>query len=214
MADGRVGEAALVLPAETWTLTDVRTETVVGDLRVDVSAVHDGVPVFIEVAVTHCVDDAKQRLLSALGIPCFEIALDALAEEEWTWDTLAAAVLHDPGNRNWLFHPELARLEADARQRAIEKALASQTQRLQEPDRIKLRLFGTAISVIDRGWGLCLWSRYDDKVNPIIKSVAQSFGGRWNPKYKNWVIPAGAKAALLAMLEEIGAERLLNGNGQ
>ena len=47
---------------------------------------------------------------------------------------------------------------------------------------------------------VCVFER-----EPMLKAIAKSFGGRYNPKYKNWVIPVGAKSALLEQLIGIGA---------
>jgi competence protein CoiA len=39
----------------------------------------------------------------------------------------------------------------------------------------------------------------------MLKAIAKSFGGRYNPKYRNWVIPVGAKSVVLEQLIGIGA---------
>ena len=44
----------------------------------------------------------------------------------------------------------------------------------------------------------------------MLKEIAKSFGGRYQPNYRNWVLPVGVKAALLSQLERIGAVRKAN----
>ena len=206
LSDGRVGEAAVAIPSETWDLRDLRTEAPIGQLRVDVAASHAGTPVFIEVAVTHFADAGKEESLRNLGIACFEIALDGLAAEDWDWQRLEQTVLWEASNRRWLFHPELSRLERDAQQRAIAKALESAPLPSRAPAQVAGRLYGCPSRLTDRGWGLCLWSVWNEQVNAILKAIAKSYGGQWRAQYKNWVIPSGAKQALLAQLRELGAE--------
>lgn len=206
LADGRVGEAAVAIPSTTWNLSDLRTEAPVGALRVDVAASHEGKPVFIEVAVTHFADLGKEESLRNLGVPCFEIALNGLTAEDWDWQTLEHAVLWDAGNRRWLFHPEIPRLERDAQQQAIAKGLENAPLVSRAPEQTKMRLYACPIVLTDWGWALCLWSGFNEQVNPIVKAIAKSFGGQWRPQYKNWVIPSAAKQALLTQLREVGAE--------
>ena len=205
--DGRLGEAALARPAESWTLTGLRDEVDVGPYRIDVTGVHDGHPVFIEVAVTHPVDDTKREALVDMGVPFFEIQLDPAEHDAWTCETLRSVVLMNPENRHWIGHPDRAALEEQAQCEAVAKAFEQPVPASAAPDRIRLRLFGMPLHLVDQGWGLCLWWPYDEKVNAMLKAIAKSFGGRYNPRFKNWVIPVTAKAAVLEQLETIGAIR-------
>lgn len=178
----------------------------VGDYRIDVAGTHDGRPVFIEVAVTHAVDDTKRKALSRLGVHCFEIKLDPYQHESWTWTSLRQEILECIGNRDWIFHPDTADLAEQARREAIAKAFEKPIPAA-APERIRFRIFEVPVHVTHRTWGLSLWWPYNERVNPILKAIAKSHGGRYNPKYKNWVIPVSAKAALLEQLNGIGAIR-------
>ncbi len=206
--DGRLGEAALVRPAETWMLVGTRPEVAVGALRIDVAATHDGAPIFIEVAATHLVDDAKRLALAGLGVACFEIVLDPSLYESWTWDNLRLEALECQGNRHWIFHPDLRALDEQARCEATAKAFEKPVLAAAAPERIRLRLFTVPVHLVVQSWGLCLWWPYNEQVNPMLKAVAKSFGGRWKgAPYRNWVIPLGARSALLEQLLGIGAVR-------
>ena len=205
--DGRLGEAGLARPAETWTLAGARPEVAVGTLRLDVAATHDGAPIFIEVAVTHLVDDAKRQALAGLGAACFEIVLDPSLHGSWTWDNLRQDVLECPGNRHWVYHPDLRALEEQARCEAMANAFGKPVLAAAAAERIRLRLFTVPVHLVVQSWGLYLWWPYNDRVNPVLKAIAKSFGGRWNGEYRNWVIPLGARSALLEQLLGIGAVR-------
>jgi hypothetical protein len=89
---------------------------------------------------------------------------------------------------------------------AIAKALEAAPLTNHVPEQLKGRLYGCPIRLTDRGWGLCLWWAWNEQVNPIFKAVAKSFGGQWRPRYKNWVIPLGSKAAIVSQLKELGTE--------
>ncbi len=68
--------------------------------------------------------------------------------------------------------------------------------------------FAAMVHLVDQGWGLCLWWPYNERVNPMLKAIAKSFGGRYKgAPYRNWVIPVGAKSAVLDQLDGIGAVR-------
>jgi competence protein CoiA len=206
--DGRLGEAALIRPPEIWALTSAREEVVVGVHRIDVAATHDGHPVFVEVAVTHLVDEPKREALSRLGVRCFEILLDPYQHETWTWDTLRHEVLECPGNRHWLFHPELLQLRDQAQCEAVAKAFEKPVAAAGAPERIRLRLFTVPVHLVDQGWGLCLWWPYNDRVQAMLTAIAKSFGGRYKgAPYRNWVLPVATKAAVLEQLQGIGAVR-------
>lgn len=206
--DGRLGEAALARPAETWALAEAREEVAVGALRVDVAATHDGGPVFIEVAVTHVVEEDKRGALSGLGVACFEIMLDPYRRESWTWDNLRQEVLECPENRHWIFHPDLRNLEEQARCEAVARALEKPVSAAGAPQRIRLRLFTVPVHLVVREWALFLWWPYNERVNAMLKAIAKSFGGRYKgAPYRNWVLPVGVKAAVLEQLQGVGAIR-------
>jgi len=208
LPDGRLGEATVVKPPERWTLTQLREEVAVGVYRIDVVGTHEGRPVLIEVAVTHFVDPEKRKALSELEAPCFEISLDMDRHEAWSWEDLHEEVLERPENRQWIVHPEQSMLDEHARCEAVAKAFDQPVPASGLAERIRLRLFGVPVQLVDRGWGLCLWWPYNERVNAMLKAIAKSFGGRYNgAPYRNWVIPAGARSAVLEQLEGIGAIR-------
>jgi competence protein CoiA len=145
--------------------------------------------------------------LSHLGVPCFEIVLDPYQYESWTWMSLRQEVLESPRNRHWIFHPDAANLAEQARCEAVANAFEKPILAAAAPERIRLRVFGVPVHLLVQVWGLCLWWPYNERVNAMLKAIAKSFGGRYNAAYRNWVIPVGAKSAVLAQLDGIGAIR-------
>ncbi len=162
--------------------------------------------------MSHGVDASKGENLSALGVPCFEIVLTPDKYESWTWDNLRQEVLECAENRHWIFNPDFVDLSEQARCEAIAKASAKPIKTASTPEIIRLRLFGVPVHLRIQVWGVCLWwpyfwRPYNERVNDMLKAIAKSFGGRYNGDYRNWVIPVGAKTAVLEQLNGIGAIR-------
>lgn len=59
----------------------------------------------IEIAVTHFVDEEKERKIKEIGLPLFEIDLSDLYHSKFTRKELAEAVLNNPNNRTWILNP-------------------------------------------------------------------------------------------------------------
>jgi hypothetical protein len=113
--------------------------------------------------------------------------------------------LECPENRHWISHPDLRNLEEQARCEAVAKVFEKPVSAAGAPQRIRLRLFTVPVHLVVQEWGLLLWSPYNERVNAMLKAIAKSFGGRWGPKYRNWVLPVGVKAAVLEQLKGVGA---------
>ena len=212
--DGRTGQGAVALPEETAVLTEVRLEVQFGAIRADVAAQNRDAPLLIEIAVTHFADYAKQDVVSALGIACVEIRLSPDPELLWTWDLLRQQVLLDSHNREWIFHPERGRLKDEAKQLATDdakrKPLPTAAQRnatTRQGSVTRWRLLGVPIHVIERGWGITVWSGFDWEVNSAVKGIVRPLGGRWNPQYKSWKLPPGVLPLLVEKLEAAGVMR-------
>ena len=56
------------------------------------------------------------------------------------------------------------------------------------------------VDSIERPFGIAVWSPYDPELNALIKSIVRLLGGRWQPRFKNWLLPLEAKAWLFEEL--------------
>lgn len=203
LPDGRQGHGHLMVPGRMVELLEAQAEVPVGNVRPDVMASAEGRTMFIEVAVTHLVDEAKRDALKVLGVPTMEIQLDPALLTEWTWDTLAEVVLSDPGNRAWVYHPDQQALIKQAEAQAILNA--NQQPSPNRHEIIRMRLRGVPVHIHNRGWGLTVWNPYSDEVNPLIKAVVRHLGGRWKPEFRNWTLPVGVQSVLIQQLKDLGA---------
>lgn len=59
----------------------------------------------IEIAVTHFVDEEKERKIKEIGLPLLEIDLSELYKSEFSREDLAKAVLYNLDNRKWIYNP-------------------------------------------------------------------------------------------------------------
>jgi len=94
-------------------------ERALGKVRPDVLAFIDGVPLCIEVAVTHLVDDEKKTILWNAGIPTIEILLSPSEIDLWDWESLHDAVINNIENKQWIVNMRELDLQRDACEQAV-----------------------------------------------------------------------------------------------
>lgn len=159
---------------------EATVETDLGKITPDITILSGGEPVFIEIAVTHAINAEKQAKITHLKVPTIEIFIDPLMMEEWDWETINNLVLHDNLRRHWVYEHE--------RTEPSEEKLT--TNSYQEEVRMKINDVPVRVRLFE--WGVTVWSGYNKDVNFQVKKIMRSFGGRWQPHYKNWSI-SGAR---------------------
>lgn len=82
----------------------VRLEQQEGDVRPDIIGYIGDVPLFIEVAVTHFVDDDKERKLRARGASVIELDFSDHDKSAWTWDALKTRLFEQTKGKKWLIN--------------------------------------------------------------------------------------------------------------
>lgn len=212
--DGQVASAITSIPSERLTIDRAQLEipwrTPLGEIKPDVVAVSSRGKLFIEVAVTHTVDAEKKKKIEALNISTMEIHIDPEFMEEWTWGELRKEVLENPANRLWVYHCDEHRLLLEANTLALQKILERTRDSTNSYDEIRLTLHSIPVHIREYNWGVTLWSGFDRSTNEILKSIARRFGGRWNPKYKNWAYGPGLLSPLNEYLNELGATSVVS----
>lgn len=218
LSDGRHAQVVKTCP-ESWTgFDEVLLEQTVGSIRPDVIGRAGGDRFIIEIAVSHFVEAEKGAVIRALDWPAIEIRLDPASQESWDWNSLAAAVIHGTEQKTWIHWPGLAGLVAKANEKAYELALMqpmttdySDSSKASgvEPVKMDFRLHGMIVRVTDFSFGVAVWSPYHPEVNAIIKSIVKPLGGRWQPKYKNWLLPKAVRPFLIMALGEQATSEVL-----
>lgn len=120
-AGGRSHEATASLASRAVAFSEVSEEVRFGGVIPDLLAKVGERMLFVEVAVSHFVDDEKLRRLAETGIATIEIDLSGMADG-WDWDSLRHAVVDKAENKAWLFNPKAAALRETARKEAEKQA--------------------------------------------------------------------------------------------
>lgn len=209
LPDGRVGTGSAHRPERWVDFTEVEPEKSVGQIRPDIVAVVGTTMLFVEIAVTHFIDPDKQAILGKLGLPTIEIDLASFQGERWTWELLTEHVIEHALSKRWMHVLDENALHDEAHASAMQAALAlplaaqkSACAPVAKAPRIRFWVKNRMVDVIERPFGLAIWSPYDPELNVLIKSIMQSLGGRWQPRFKNWLVPLEAKPWLLRELGE------------
>lgn len=195
--DGRQTTETASIP-EIWVdFDEVILEAQVGAIRPDVIGTSGGHRYLIEIAVTHFVDDEKHKIIQSIGDPALEIILDPFSRETWDWESLEEAVVEATHLKSWLFHPGKVDLESEALAKAADAAMQLAPPPVETlrkvAQRIRYKIRGRILDVIDFPFGVGVWSPYDPELNTIIKGLARQLGGQYQPKYKNWLFPSASR---------------------
>jgi len=214
LPDGRVGEGRAFRPERWIDFQTVKAERSIGTIRPDIVAVVGNTMLFVEIAVTHFVDSEKRAILEELGVPTIEIDLATFQGEKWTWELLGEYVIENALHKRWLHLPEKETLHAEAHEAANQAALCIPLSIREEPKapaakalRTRFWIGNRMVDVIERPFGIAVWSPYDPDLNALIKPIIRFLGGRWQPQFKNWLVPLHAKNWLFSELSKLGSRQ-------
>ncbi|MEH6519291.1 MAG: hypothetical protein V7742_21650 [Halioglobus sp.] len=124
----------------------VDVERAVSDFRPDVIGFVDGLPLLIEIAVTHFVDPGKMKKIRKGGYRAIEVDLSKVADSI-TKDQLKDLVVHKESNKKWLSHESASgiktrlKIQLEGRIREADKAFLKSRNRGKKTtsSRIKFR---------------------------------------------------------------------------
>lgn len=207
LPDGRVGRGEAYRPERWIDFQTVEAEKTVGTIRPDIVAVVGSEMLFVEIPVTHFVDEEKRSILASYEAPTLEIDLAGYQGHHWTWELLGDCVIENTHLKRWVHILDQRNLADEAFQAAKQAALLqpvpiTESQLVKAPSAIRTRFWikERMVDTIERPFGIAVWSPYDPELNALIKSIVRFFGGRWQPRFKNWLIPLEAKAWLFEEL--------------
>ncbi len=207
LPDGRSGEGKAYRPERWIDFQTVEAEKALGAIRPDIVAVVGNSMLFVEIAVTHFVDTEKRAILAELRVPTIEIDLSSFQSEKWTWELLTEYVIEHAINKRWVHLLELETLRHEAHEMAMQVALSQPIPECEFPTvpppavvRTRFWIGNRMVDTIERPFGIAVWSPYDPELNILIKSIVRFLGGRWQPRFKNWLLPLNSKAWLFQEL--------------
>lgn len=196
------------IPGRSIAFDAVAVEQNDGDIRPDLIGIIGGHKLYIEVTVTHFIDEAKLAKIRARGIPTIEIVLSRM--EDLDWDRLRQIVLTDSGNAFWRYNPKAEQLAEIDHQEKLE-AIKQQREIAQREAETKKRIYEqrfkpsheVAFEKSSRfGGGSRIWVRlcpsdvnlsvypFDPHLAEITKRIAKAHGGRYNADYQKWEFPS------------------------
>lgn len=209
LPDGRVGKGEAYRHERWVNFLTVEAEKTVGTIRPDIVAVVGHEMLFVEIAVTHFVDAKKRSILETYGVPTIEIDLASYQGDHWNWESLRDYVIENTQLKHWVHILDQRDLAEEAYQAAMQAALIQPipiteilTVKSSTAIRTRFWIKERMVDAIERPFGIAVWSPYDPELNALIKSIVRVLGGRWQPRYKNWLIPLEAKVWLFDELSK------------
>ena len=73
------------------------------------------IEVWIEIKVTHEVDEENLNDIQHLGAICMEVNLSGLLDTDYTIETIREALFVNIGNKKWINYPQLFKKNANAK---------------------------------------------------------------------------------------------------
>lgn len=208
LPDGRSATAEALRPHTWLDIDSAEAEKSIGKIRPDIVATVGNALLFVEIAVTHFVDSNKARTIDEMGVATLEINLADFQHTRWDWPQLTKAIIDDIANKQWIRVLDELTLRQEAHTKAMLAALSAPMPQeapcvnLPAP-RMRFRIQQRMVDVIERPFGLAVWSPYDPALNTVLSSLVRMLGGRWQPKFKNWLVPLNAKSHLLSALQDL-----------
>lgn len=206
LPDGREGSATVTRPEMWLDLLDVKDEVSFGDVKPDIVGYLSDAIMFIEIAVSHFIDEQKAQKLGRAGVATLEIDLSNVARSDTDWDSLRNVVIESIEDKQWIIMLGQNSLESEARELAMNEALSKPMPVHQHPNgkppEYRFVIGGRRLYVREYPFGLTVWFQYDESVKERVKVIAKSLGGTFRPQYKNWLFPPESKPYLMEQLAQ------------
>lgn len=162
-----------------WITFDrVVSEVLLGSIRPDVIGYCGDERLLIEVAYSSFCGDEKRQLIEQLEICGLELDVSAFHPASFEPDRVRHAVLTDDSIKEWLVTRE---------------QVVPPTPEPMAPAKIReYRTFVIAsrnVQMKTLPWGdIALSYLYSEEVSRLVRHVAKRYQGRWNDRYKNWIV--------------------------
>jgi competence protein CoiA len=179
----------------------VQEEVFLGEVRPDILVVsNDGVQVAIEVAYSSFCDLVKAAAFEAKGLPAIEIDLSSFSPDHFDPEALRRAVIQAVTNKRWVWPTEPEDLAGDE---IPQESPTNQPTKTYLPEET-ISFSGRWVSVRDFPSGdiaikVVAW---DPDLVSLVRTLAKSHGGRFNPNYKTWNVPRWAAKTVRKLLKE------------
>lgn len=190
-----------------WDFESVKEEPWMGDFRPDMIAELKDGSLLIEFACTSFVDEEKLERIKQLGTRTVEINLSGLVVTPSSDGLLEIkrAILHDVTSKQWLYPiPDIA-ASGDPLLPVDSGVQQDSSVHLPERQRFTIQGFWVDLRVLEFGSVVVRSVAYSPVIVELLKRLSRRYAGRYVAKYKNWMFPAWARAALQDDLEALAA---------
>lgn len=130
-------QSARVSAAVDMPYAGVAIEQRMGEVKPDVVLQRvQRLPMLVEIAVTHFVDEDKHEKLRKMGYPCIEVDLsDLISPDEFDRVAIEKALISDGDRKEWIFHPSAEAVRAALMEEARKKAEEYEQKKREEEER-------------------------------------------------------------------------------
>lgn len=199
-----------------WTFERVIPEFSLGKIRPDLVAYKDGKPIFIEIAVTHFIDQAKLDFIKKFAVNTVELDLSSLLNSETPIpsDEARRFILEELSNKKWIYpeapQPNTSILDQTQPETPyVDIAEINAFISLQPKwEDFKFTINGMWVDVRKFSGGmLSVRCAYNPEIIAMLKKWRNQGGGRYNPKYKSWDYWQPFADTILERLSELHTEK-------
>lgn len=174
-----------------------------------VAELKDGTRLFIEVAVTSFIDEAKLERIKAAGTSTIELDLSELLHGSQPIPSEAAKnyILHQSHHKSWIYPESPAVAQALEVQMPGPRSLADihpfrTTPALQEQRFVIMQMWVSARTLPSGSVAVRSWS-FNPQIAELFKTWRNQLGGEFNPRYKNWIFYPQYRNEVLRRLQEL-----------
>lgn len=154
---------------------------------------------FIEIIVTHAIDEQKREKISSLDVPTLLVYLDPSMMAEWSWPGLKEHIIDGPINRQWL-------PQSNKKANPIFETPAK--PEVQFDRQASFVIDNVQVTVRRYEWFVTVKSMYDAQVNKLLICMSHKFNGYWNSVYKTGTYPRSTFKMICDHLRKLAAKHM------
>lgn len=175
-------------PDQLHTLASIQEEVTIGNIKPDLLVVTSGgVQVAIEIAYSSFCDLIKVAAFENLNLPALEIDLSHFTPESFDPVAVRESVVTSLARKNWVWPTECPPPLSEPI--APVQSLPPVARTYLPEEIIKFSGRWVSVRQFDNGDIAVRVIAFDPDLVSLVRSVAKTHGGRFNPKFKSWNVP-------------------------
>lgn len=202
------------IEATWWTFDRIIPEFPLGLIRPDLVAYIEDEPIFIEIAVTHFIDQLKLNVIKSMNVKTVEIDLSSLLNAKITIpsDEAKKLVLESLECKEWLL-PLKTQPVIVAEQKTIETPTTSLKQEVSLSNgsskwqnyRFTINEMWLDVRKFESGMVSVklAYNNFNPEIKNMLKDWSRGGKGSYNPKYKSWNYWLPYSEEIFAQLKEM-----------